>query len=858
MSKFSDLIFKRTYAITEDETWEQCARRVSKFVADLSKKDNQKLENTFYDVISQKKFIPGGRYLYSAGRKIPQINNCFLLKAEDSREGWANLVSKHIVALSTGGGVGTEYSSIREKGAPISGFGGTASGPVSLMAMVNEVARQVMAGGKRRSALWAGLNWQHPDIEEFISVKNWSLSIQAFKEKDFNFPAPLDMTNISVGLDDEFFKRVKKDKNAWDLYYKICKSMCKTGEPGFAINIEDKSSETLRNPCQPGWASILTPDGLRKLNDIKIGDKIWSESKWTEVVNKQSSGVKTVYRYRTTAGVFYGTENHKLISKGVKIEAKDCQTVDILSGPNYHDIEINPQDVMDGLVIGDGSVHKASNNLVHLYIGENDQDYFTSEIKDYLQKERKGLNDYAWEVKTTCSYDEVIKLNDRAIPERFIYADKHKIAGFLRGLYSANGSVVGGKRVTLKTTSIILVEQVQQMLSAIGITSYFTTNKSRPNKFSNGTYIMAESYDVNIGADRDIFFHKIGFLQNYKIEKLKNTIYELQKATKSRKLSYDVISVDQLWDEEVFDITVNNTTHTYWTGGLNVSNCNEVVSHLDSDICNLGSVNLSKIKDVNELTEVTQIATTFLYLGTHSGWLPHADFAKVREIHRRIGLGLMGIHEFCIREGEKYAPNEKLGSWLKAWKEASENAADYASKTNIASGTPPIALRALAPNGTISIIGETTSSLEPIFCVAYKRRFLDNYGKWKYNYVIDPTAERLIKEGVKPENIEDAYSLSHDIERRIAMQAFVQQYVDQGISSTINVPAWGEPGNNNCKHFAETLLNYLPKLRGITLYPEGARSGQPLTPVKYETAISHNEVTFEEGEDRCLGGVCGI
>ena len=168
-----------------------------------------------------------------------------------------------------------------------------------------------------------------------------------------------------------------------------------------------------------------------------------------------------------------------------------------------------------------------------------------------------------------------------------------------------------------------------------------------------------------------------------------------------------------------------------------------------------------------------------------------------------------------------------------------------------------MACRAVAPTGTIGIIGESSTGIEPIFCVAYKRRFLDSNGKWKYSYVVDPTAERLIQQGIRPEDIEDSYTLSLDVEKRIAMQAFVQDYVDQAISSTINLPEWGEPGNTNAKKFAETLLKYLPRLRGITCYPDGARPGQPLTPVKYETAKGHKGVIFEESDERCSGGVCG-
>ena len=84
--------------------------------------------------------------------------------------------------------------------------------------------------------------------------------------------------------------------------------------------------------------------------------------------------------------------------------------------------------------------------------------------------------------------------------------------------------------------------------------------------------------------------------------------------------------------------------------------------------------------------------------------------------------------------------------------------------------------------------------------MAYKRRYLTDGTKWKYEFVVDSTADLLIREyGLKPEQIDTAYKLSHDFERRIKFQADCQDYVDMSISSTLNLPAWGTKGNNEEK-----------------------------------------------------------
>jgi ribonucleoside-diphosphate reductase alpha chain len=106
-----------------------------------------------------RRFMPGGRYLYSAGRPLHQVANCLMCLAKDSREGWAEHYYKHVMGLSTGAGIGSVYSLIRPKGAPLGRGGGTAGGPLNLAVGINEAARTVRQGGDRRAALWAGLHW---------------------------------------------------------------------------------------------------------------------------------------------------------------------------------------------------------------------------------------------------------------------------------------------------------------------------------------------------------------------------------------------------------------------------------------------------------------------------------------------------------------------------------------------------------------------------------------------------------------------------------------------------------------------------------------------------------------------------
>lgn len=283
-TEFSESIFNYKYKHENAETWDALSKTlIEDVVGDIiNKSDKDELIN----IHTNMEFIAGGRYLYYAGRPNKFFNNCYLLKAEeDSREDWANLSWKAESCLMTGGGIGADYSIYREKDAIINRTGGKASGPISKMEMLNEIGRKVMQGGSRRSAIYASLNWLHKDASSFLHCKDWfsipvagaydlngnQLTVGHLKEKDFNYPAPLDMTNISLNYDNKFLEEIygkpfdellsiykEGGKNAiFKLpivtlpitFVENCRQALKTGEPGFSFNFFEKVLETLRNAC---------------------------------------------------------------------------------------------------------------------------------------------------------------------------------------------------------------------------------------------------------------------------------------------------------------------------------------------------------------------------------------------------------------------------------------------------------------------------------------------------------------------------------------------------------------------------------------------------------------------------------
>lgn len=687
MSSFAAAIMQQKYSHTvkgKPETWAQIAHRVVPTVFGAVGAPAE-LVAEMEAAVAARKFIPAGRYLYASGRPLHQVNNCLTLRADDSREGWADLMQKVTMALMTGAGIGVEYSLVRAQGKPIRRTGGLATGPIALMQMVNETGRHIRQGGARRSAIWAGLNWKHPDITKFIHIKDWSDLIKGAKEDDFNFPAPLDGTNISVGLDDEFFKAYAKEdhplhSHALSVYWDVIAQMLRTAEPGFTVDVGANKKETLRNAPVCAGTMVLTGKGYRDVKDlVGMPTSVWTGKQFApDVVFRETNPAAKVVKVTMSNG------------RAIRCDPSHPFLVDIQSG-----------DV-------------------------------TLEIK--------------------------------RIP-----------AGQLR-----SGDIL---------------------------------HVSMPPNWIEG---VRGSFETKVLAVQD-----------------------------------DGV-------EPVYCADVKVEEHTFQAEGVIISNCAEVASEDDSDVCNLGSINLSRVSSLEEMTRLVELGTAFLLAGSVYSDVPYAKVDVVRTKNRRLGLGLMGLHEWLLRHGKTYGPDPDLQKYLEVYATSTEVARRWAEKWDL---SPPLKTRSVAPNGTVSIVSETTSGIEPIFCAAYKRRYLKG-DVWHYQYVVDPTAKRLIDGGVAPEQIEDAYTLAEAPERRVAFQAWIQKYVDHAISSTINLPEWGSPQNNQAtvQAFGTMLLEYLPKLRGITCYPDGARGGQPLTPVRYQTAVKHLGEVFIEQADICditNRGACG-
>ncbi len=177
LSPNADKIFKMKYAQTKrngkKEEWEQACGRVAYHVASAELSESAKLQRLadFTKIMVERSFVPGGRIIANAGTSILNLMNCFVLPIDDSREGIYTALKYAAEIFAWGGGIGYNFSRLRERDAPVSTTGGTASGPLSFMSLFDQTG-EVISQASRRGAQMGMLNIDHPDIISFINFKN--------------------------------------------------------------------------------------------------------------------------------------------------------------------------------------------------------------------------------------------------------------------------------------------------------------------------------------------------------------------------------------------------------------------------------------------------------------------------------------------------------------------------------------------------------------------------------------------------------------------------------------------------------------------------------------------------------------
>ena len=815
----------------QGRTWNQCVDDIVESICNFNEQTRKLWSEAeiklLREAIYYRWFLPGGRYIYYSNKKKNFYNNCILLGTEDSREGWSKTVYDAFMCLMSGAGIGIDYSCIRGKGSKIEGTGGYATGPIALMKAINSCGSQIMQGGSRR--------------------------------------------------------------------------------------------------CISAGSKVYTKNGLVNIEDIKVGDEVLTYNGYHKVLNNFKQGKQVVYKVVTKNDVIECTENHRLaVSKYVSMNMTTDKTTygyewkqlkDIkkellvkydIDNDNWYmekikevqeigeketydiEVEIRNEFVCEGFL-----VHNSAMYASLVWNHEDIFDFINAKnwsITDKLRKEENFFNEAPLDMTNISvrldknfwnELDNGGELANKVFDKTIMNMLKTSEPGFqsdLDGKIFRNACFTADTKIITSRGELTILEIVKRFENKedLNILSYNFKTKGLEWKKLLKAWKTAENQPI---MEVDVLHREsIHCTLNHNFYTVENGKKEAKSLLRREKMYFSYYNVNindydmgynyiqnlRILDnrEDVYNITVEEN-HNYFANGVLVANCTEVISDTPYDICNLGSINLGRLDTKEEFARIVNVATKFLYCGSIASEVPLKEIQAVKERNRRLGLGLMGVHEWILKRNFKYGMNDNLRSWMEIYKNGSEETADEcARKTGL---SKPVATTSIAPTGTISLISGTTSGIEPIYSVAYARKYIVGERERKVEYVVDATAKRLIDEGYvkNPEEIEDAMTLAKDPERRVRFQWELQKYVSMAISSTINLPNFDKMENREqIKLFEDMkyiLKKYLKELRGITCYSDSSRRGQPLEKIDYHFAKSHEGVVYDEtSKISCKSGICGM
>ncbi len=666
LSPNARITYEKRYLIKDEtgnptETPEDLLRRVAGNIAAIEKdygkdgKEIKAIEKDFYEMMAEAQFMPNSPTLMNAGRELQQLSACFVLPLEDSMEGIFTALKNMALVQKTGGGTGFAFDRLRPANDPVRSTNGVASGPISFLKIFDAATEAVKQGGTRRGANMGSLNYNHPDILEFIRCKekedeinNFNLSVtvsdQFMSKATGEDPDPaytlINPRTKKPYHDPETGNELKLDAKAvFDL---IVQNAWGMGDPGIIFIDQmnrfnptphiDKYETT--NPCVPADTFVLTAEGPRQVGDL-TGKKtrLIVDGKPYETTEKGffSTGVKPTFSIKTRQGyTFKATCDHPVLRVKTKtrytlekewVPAEKLKSGDEIMLHNHRNqgewegLYGEEEGYLVGLLTGDGTLKNDKAVLsswaqpvaavMDTASAATGAMPHRSDFKGWWKVE--GRNEYRMSTAALkkVAFSLGMKPGEKTItPTLETRTSSHFIKGFLKGFFDADGSFQGtqkkGISIRLAQSHLERLQAVQRMLARFGIASSIYENRrcERSVSKSNGkkgtaTYKTRPQHELIITRDNlTLFAEKIGFCDTEKQSRLDKALSVYKRHLNRERFTATVESVKPCGNEEVFDVQVPGI-NAFDANGIMVHNCGEQPL-LPYEACCLGSINLGK------------------------------------------------------------------------------------------------------------------------------------------------------------------------------------------------------------------------------------------------------------------------
>ena len=917
-------VFNARYAMRDEEgniieTFEQAVYRLARAAAGAERSNQKYWEEKFASLIGELIFVPSTPIWANMGKpdRPWQPSACFVLAVEDSLYSMYETLMHTALVFKSGGGVGYNFSTIRPRGSLVRSTKGKASGVVELIKLYNASSNMVMQGGVRRGASIGILNVDHPEIVDFINAKlNGDLT---------NF-------NLSVGITDSFIDALEQGAEwalsfngqvhetipAPELWELIVKAAHACGDPGIIFidrlqkhNPVPKKVINATNPCVTGETWVLTDEGPRMVK---------------ELVGRQFSAIVNGKAYRTGANGFFKTATKKVVRLKTQEGYSLRLTADhkVLRVANKTRFALESEWVsVSNLVPGDkivlhnhrllkkwpGSLTEGEGYLLGLLVGDgvlkDDSAVLSVWYRepavngpgfDGAHSVMKAALDYAMELPHRRDFTGWFKIEGRneyhlklgylrdlalrmglsrgnkTITPQIEKASSEGYAGFLRGLFDADGTVAGdqkkGVSIRLSQSNLELLQGVQRMLLRFGIASTIYENRRHPagiKLLPDGQgglkgYSVKVNHELVISNDNILVFAEcINFGDLEKKQKLNRLIEGYKRSVNRERFLATVSAVTEDGIEDVYDVQVPGV-NAFCANGIFAHNCGEQPL-CPGESCLLGSINLARVVsadgrlNVDLYNDAVSTAVRFLDNLIDVAEYPLPLIAEATRATRKIGLGFTGLADALIMAGLPYDSTEGR-EYAGRITEMMQNVASATSRELAEEKGcfpewensvyyPEVKRRnatcvTIAPTGSVTTMaGCEGYGIEPVFAVAYKKStnvagdfevfsplFLEACRKHGVaKDALEEVARRGSCQGVKgiPAEIARIFKGAQEIspEDHILMQAEVQKYVDNAVSKTINLPNQATTEDiDMCYRMAYEL-----GLKGITIFRDGCKEG---------------------------------